>query len=54
MIEIPFLRISVVPNVGYVISYMSYECGYICMSERRALAQFREDFGLKGVRLERL
>jgi hypothetical protein len=40
--------------MGYVITYDSCEGRYINMSKAKALAQFREDFGLKGKRLERL
>ena len=54
MIDIPYLCIRCVATGMYVISYMVYEGRYINMSEKRAVSQFREDFGLKGKRLERL
>ena len=48
------LIILEVPGVGFIIRYASFEGRYINMSKRLAEHQFREDFGLKGQRLERL
>ena len=52
--NIPYLIIRCIAQYVFVIKYDAYEGIYMNMSERKALEQFRADFGLKGKRLERL